>query len=402
MDVRAPQVQSTHRRSLRPHLIVVGAVLVVAIALSGVSLIADPTSILTLGMAALYGAVGTLLTVRRPANPIGWLFLGVLLVFAAASAADGLGGTAVRAGAALPAGLPLLLIWVETWAYAALFGLYYALTLVFPLGRLPEGRIGRAVRISFIVPIAAVAASAFGPHLAGNFSSDSLGRTLDNPVALLPFVDGMAGLFEVATIGLLIGGIVSLIVRFRRARGIEREQLKWFVASLALTGAAITAVVAVVLAVPRIGTGIWVFAVLGYATIPPAIAVAVLRYRLYEIDRIVSRTVGWAVISAALAAVFVSVVLLMQALLASITASNTIAIAVSTLVVAALFQPLRGRVQARVDRRFNRGRYDAEQTMTGLLRHVRDEVDLGQLQVAISATVSETLQPASLALWLRE
>ncbi|HLO36071.1 MAG TPA: hypothetical protein VK194_08310, partial [Candidatus Deferrimicrobium sp.] len=176
---------------------------------------------------------------------------------------------------------------------------------------------------------------------------------------------------------------------------------KWFVASLALTGALVTAVVAVVVAIPRVGTGIWVFAVLGYATIPPAVGIAVLRYRLYEIDRIVSRTVGWAVVSATLAAVFVSVILVLQALLASVTSSNTIAVAASTLAVAALFQPLRHRVQGRVDRRFNRARYDAERIVMEFVSRLRDEVELGQLQVEISTAVSQTVQPASLAVWLR-
>ena len=168
---------------------------------------------------------------------------------------------------------------------------------------------GQVVRVSLVVPLAAVVAGGFGPHLAGNFSSVYLGRSLDNPVGLLPFPDGLDGLFEIATIGLLVGGVVSMVVRFRRARGIEREQLKWLVASLALTGVLIVATVAVVVTLPRIGLGIWIFALIGYATIPPAVGVAVLRYRLYEIDRIVSRTVGWAVVSAALATVFVSVIL---------------------------------------------------------------------------------------------
>ncbi len=387
--------------TVRPERIAVGVIVVVGFALSGASLITDPSSAITLAMAVLYGAVGALLAIRRPRNPIGWIFLAILLVFASATAADGLGGTAVRSGAPLPGGLPLALIWVETWAYAALFGLYYALTLVFPSGRLPSGRIGRVVRVSLVVPLAAVVAGGFGPHLAGNFSSVYLGRSLDNPVGLLPFPDGLDGSFEVATIGLLVGGVVSMIVRFRRTRGIEREQLKWLVASLAITGVLMVATVTVVVTVPRIGTGIWIFALIGYATIPPAVGIAVQRYRLYEIDRIVSRTVSWSVVSAVLAAVFVSVILVTQALLASVTASNTLAVAASTLVVAALFQPIRRRVQTRVDRRFNRARYDAERTVAAFVSRLRDEVELGQLQADISATVARAVEPAELSVWLR-
>ena len=292
-------------RAVQPQWAIVGVVLSVAGLLSAASIANDPSSVLTLAVAALYGAIGALLAARRPRNPIGWLFLGVLLVFSVSSAADGLGGTAVRAGGPLPGGLPLVLIWAETWAYAALFGIYYVLTVVFPSGRLPGGRAGWFVRISFLIPLAAVVTGAFGPHLAGNFNSDYLGRTLDNPAAALPVPDGIPALLQIVTIGLLVGGIVSLIVRLGRARGIEREQLKWFVASLALTAVLVVATVAVVATSPRVGTEVWILAVLGFATIPPAVGVAVLRYRLYEIDRIVSRTVGWAVVTVVLATVFV-------------------------------------------------------------------------------------------------
>jgi hypothetical protein len=387
----------------RPERIAVGVIVVVAVALSGASLVAAPTSAITLALVAPYGLVGVLLAIRRPSNPIGWIFLAILLVFASSLAAEGLGGAAVKGRSApLPGGLPLALIWVETWAYAAMFGLYYALTVVFPSGRLPAGRVGRAVRASFVVPVGAIIAGGFGPHLAGNFSSVYLGRTLDNPVGLLPFPDGLDGLLEIATIGLLVGGVVSMIVRFRRAHGIEREQLKWLVASLALTAVLIVATVSVLVAVPRVGTAIWIFALLGFATIPPAVGIAVLRYRLYEIDRIVSRTVGWAVVSAVLLAVFVSVILVTQALLASITTSNTLAVAASTLVVAALFQPIRRRVQTRVDRRFNRARYDADGTVAAFVSRLREQVDLDQLRDEMNGTVAQTVQPTSLGVWLRE
>jgi hypothetical protein len=381
--------------------IAVGVMLTVAVGLAVPTLIADPSQAIILGMDALYGVVGALLALRRPRNPIGWIFLGILLVFSISSAASAVGGAAVQAGGRLPDGLPLVLIWFEGFVFQALFGLYYGLTLVFPSGRLPGGRIGRAVRFSLLVPIAGVVVSAFGPHLAGLYAPDTLGRTLDNPVALLPFPDGLDHLLEMATVSLLVCGVVAMIVRFRRARGIEREQLKWLVASLALTGVLVVAAVAVVVAVPRVGAGIWGLAVIGYATIPPAVGVAVLRYRLYEIDRIVSRTIGWAAVSAVLVAVFAAMILAAQAALAPVITSNTLAVAVSTLVVAALFQPLRRWIQARVDRRFNRARYDADITVAAFAGRLRDEVDLTQLATEVVATADRSVQPASIALWLR-
>ncbi len=382
-------------RSIRPEWAIVGIILSVAGLLSAASIANDPSSLLTLTVAALYGAIGALLAARMPRNPIGWLFLGLLLVFSVSSAADGLGGTAVRAGGELPGGLPLVLIWAETWAFSALFGIYYVLTVVFPSGHLPGGRSGWIVRISFLVPVAAVVTGAFGPHLGGNFSSGYLGRTLDNPAAVLPVPDGIQALLQLVTIGLIVSGIARLVVRLGRARGIEREQLKWFVASLALTGVLVVATVVVVFASARVGTEVWSLAVVGFATIPPAVGVAVLRYRLYEIDRIVSRTVGWAVVTAVLALVFVSVILISQSLLVSVTSSDAVAVAISTLVAATIAQPLRRWVQLRVDRRFNRARYDAEGTVAGFGTMLRNEVELGQLRVEIGAAVADSVQPAS-------
>src|SRR4051794_31737805 len=157
VDTQEPAT-GTIRDAVGPRRIAAGTVLGVAAALSAASFVAAPASAITLAVAWLYGAVGGLLAIRRPRNPIGWLFLGILLVFTSTLAADAFGGTAVKNGAPLPDGLPLGLIWVETWAYAAMFGLYYALTLVFPSGRLPAGRVRRFATISLVVPIAAVVA----------------------------------------------------------------------------------------------------------------------------------------------------------------------------------------------------------------------------------------------------
>jgi hypothetical protein len=152
----------------------------------------------------------------------------------------------------------------------------------------------------------------------------------------------------------------------------------------------------------RPGTGPWTIAASSFALIPLAIGVAVLRYRLYEIDRIISRTIGWAVVTTIVAGLFIALVLAFQALLAPLTGSNTIAVAGSTLLVAALFQPLRRRVQRLVDRRFNRTRYDAERTVAAFAARLRDEVDLESLRGEILTAVAQTVQPTSVSLWLRD
>ena len=146
---------------------------------------------------------------------------------------------------------------------------------------------------------------------------------------------------------------------------------------------------------------VWIPAEIAFVLPPIAIGVAILRYRLYDIDRVISRTIGWVIVSAVLATVFVLVILLVQAVLAEVTPSNTFSVAASTLVVAALFQPLRRSVQKRVDRRFNRARYDAERTLTAFAERLRDEVDLDQLRTEILSTVSQVVEPTTVSIWLR-
>ncbi len=401
--VRVPGAMDVARPPARSARLIVWFVLALAVVAAFASIHSDSSSLVVLVMAALNGAVGTVLALRRPRNPIGWIFLAVLLVFTIQPAADALGGSAVQRGAALPSGLPLALIWVETWAFQLLFGLYYGLTLVFPSGRLPGGRIGRVVRVSLLVPVAGVIVSAFGPHLAGIYAADTntLGRSLDNPFALLPFPDGLDHLFQIVTVGLLIAGIVSIIIRLGRARGIEREQMKWFVAALSLTGALVFGVTAVVVTVPQHGLDIWLLAVLGYAAIPPAVGVAVLRYRLFEIDRIISRTMGYAIVTVILGAIFAGAVLGLQALLRPITAESQAAVAVSTLLVVALFGPIRHGVQGIVDRRFDRSRYDAARVVDGFGARLRDRLELHAVSVELAATAHAALRPASVSVWVR-
>ena len=145
----------------------------------------------------------------------------------------------------------------------------------------------------------------------------------------------------------------------------------------------------------------WLVGLFGFGLLPVAIGVAVLRYRLYEIDRLISRTIAYATVTGVLVVVFGGVILLSQAILDPVTGGNTIAVAASTLAVAALFQPLRRKVQVRVDRRFNRARYDAERTVAAFAGRLRSEVDLGQLKAEIALTVATSVQPTSVSLWLR-
>jgi hypothetical protein len=197
-------------------------------------------------------------------------------------------------------------------------------------------------------------------------------------------------------------GLVSLLARFRRSSGLERLQYRWLAWAVLLVAVA-NLVWATITSVLRLDVALLaaVIVALSYPAIPIAVVVAVLRYRLYDIDRLVSRTLGWALATTAIVAVFVGAVLALQAALSGITQSGTLAVAVSTLLAFALFQPIRRRVQALVDRRFDRPRLEAERIIAGHGERLRHETDLERIEVGVLDTVSETLRPTSAGVWIR-
>jgi hypothetical protein len=235
-------------------------------------------------------------------------------------------------------------------------------------------------------------------------------RFVDNPLGWTAASDQIATLTYVG-FGLLSAAVVlsaaSMVVRFRRSHGVEREQLKWFAsaavfAALVLAGPG-TLFNATATGSPAESSGkaselLTIVAILG---MPLAAGVAILRYRLYEIDRIVSRTISYAVVLGILGVLFVAVIVGLQAVLASVTSGQTVPVAASTLAVFALFQPLLRRVRRAVDRRFDRARYDAELTAAAFSERLRDEVDLGTVTADLSRTARAALSPAALGIWIR-
>ena len=353
-----------------------------------------------------YTAVGTVLVIRRPGMSIGWLLLAIGWLLAVQSASV---GATVEQFSAGTVPWPLLVL---SWAAGGLGGfggflLLACLAMVFPSGRLPDDRWGRGARIILAAVTVFVVLAAVGPTINVNLIDAPNGAIVRNPFAVAPdawiwqALNPTVGFLFL--VGLMFGGAVSLVIRHRRASGVERQQLAWVVAAFAFIGVAVLGGLVVGGLVPEASDSgiVWVPAIVAFATVPISVGIAVLRYRLYEIDRIVSRTIGWAMVSAILVALFVALVLVTGAALASVTSANSLAVAVSTLVVAAVFQPLRRRVQARVDHRFNRARYDAERTVAVFSGRLRDEVDLDQLSAEITGTVARTVQPASVLLWLR-
>jgi hypothetical protein len=206
------------------------------------------------------------------------------------------------------------------------------------------------------------------------------------------------------TLAVAVAGGISLVVRFRRARGVERQQIKWF----AFSGVVFCAVFAAGLflwSLPESAGTMWIWPVLflaGASTIPLAVGIAILRYRLYDIDLLINRTLVYGLLTVLLAAVYVGCVVLLQGVLRTLTGQESqLAVVVSTLAIAALFNPLRRRIQALVDRRFYRRKYDARKTLEAFSSKLRDETDLEALNNELVGVVRETMQPAHVGLWLR-
>jgi hypothetical protein len=229
-----------------------------------------------------------------------------------------------------------------------------------------------------------------------------------NPLALLPDlliwqVVGPNVTTFLPIILLLAVAAGSLVVRARSAVGIERQQLRWFTSSVEAVVVAVIGGLLVSALLPALGTSglVWIPAIVAFPLVPIAIGTAVLRYRLFEIDRIISRTIGYAIVTLTLVVVFAGAVVGLQAVLEPLLGGNTVAVAASTLIVAALFQPLRGRIQRAVDRRFDRARYDGERTVAAFAARLRDQVDLQSLEGELGEVVRRTIAPTTLGLWIQ-
>lgn len=328
--------------------------------------------------------VGTLVAARRPGNPVGWMVLAIFLFAAAPTSGYLILDYRMHHGT-LPLGWVAVIL-NEAWPVFLV--LLTTLLWLFPDGRLPPGRWHGAARVLVGVgvlvalaasarAVAAVAGHEIRISAAGNLTTHESGLWTV-PIALA--ISGAVG-----------GSLAWLIVqvpRYRRSTGERRQQLKWL-----YTGAIVFA--ASVFFPGQVGSDL--IGPLGAAALPVCIGVAVLRYRLFEIDRIISRVVSYLIITAVLAGVFAGMTLLAGDVL---PLKQPVAVAAATLVAAALFNPLRKRVQHRVDRRFNRARYDAEAVVAAFTSRLRQSVDLETVQDDFVGTVSQAFQPAHISLWL--
>ena len=350
-----------------------------------------------------YAILGALLVARRRRHIIGWLLLLIAFGFVGVTTDPQPNLAELRAGVEPLA--TFLWIWIGAWTPYVTFGGFVALTALFPSGQAPEGR-WRAASIALLTgSLALVVLTATGPTIGYNPDSGVATIVVENRLAILPDL-GVWRLipidaFILPMVAFLAVGVASMLVRYRRSRGVERLQLRWLVASLTFVVLAIVGGLVLGTVFTAIGGGAWIFTMIAFPTVPIAIYVAVTRYRLYEIDRIVSRTIGWIVVTALLATVFAIAIIGLQAVLAPITENNTLAVAASTLLAASLFQPLRARVQRAVDRRFNRSRVDAQRVTDAFGTHVRDNVDLAALTQRLLAAVDGTVQPSGIGIWIR-
>ncbi len=379
------------------------AVLIVGLALA----VADPFTVVSY---LAYVTVGGMVVIRRPRTSIGWLLIAIAFGFIGTSARPDFDIAALKAGTA---GIrDTLIAWLAGWSGSADYLLFFALIVVFPSGRLPDRpwRVPTQVALACGAALAVLTASA--PTISFNPGGSLDSIEIPNRLAVLPGLPFWSALeslvpspdfFILPFIVLLLVGATSILVRYRRSSGILRLQLRWLVAAVTFMVAAVLFGLTSLLVFPdTLGTVAWWPAVVAYPTIPIAIGVAVLRYRLFEIDRIISRTIAYAGVTGVMAATFAGSILAFQALLSPFTQKQTIAVAASTLAVYAISQPALRRIRRAVDRRFDRARYDAERTAASFSGRLRDEVDLATITSDLTATTSGALAPTSFGIWLHQ
>ncbi|HYJ71021.1 MAG TPA: hypothetical protein VE265_00940 [Actinomycetota bacterium] len=352
---------------------------------------------LAAGLYLGFAVLGLVLSLRRPGNPIGWLLAASGLVWSLNVPGEAWVSNLAATGRPLPRLAQVHAAVLEPlWAPAIALGVTLPLLLL-PNGRLRSPRWRWAVAASVAGGVLSMA-SALGPGqlvstpIANPLALDGLGGVVAGAVA------GLGGLLHAAS---LAAALVCMVLRFRSSRGVERQQLRWVAAGAAVAVIGLLAVVALLALEETSGfaPGAWLVALaLALPSLPVAIGVAVLRYRLWDLDRLVSRTVTYAVVTALLVLPYLAIVAAIPRLAEG---SGSLAVAAATLAAAALFQPLRRRVQDLVDRRFNRRRYDAARTLDGFAARLRDQVDLDALEGELLAVVDQTMQPARSTLWLR-
>jgi hypothetical protein len=357
----------------------------------------------------VFPLVGGLIASRRPRNAIGWILLaeGLLWTFLGMTDYYGLYGVARPGSVPFPVGVAAVnsFMWVPA---VGLLGTY--VFLLFPDGRLPSRRWRPLAWLSGTVIVLVSILVGITPAPLQNLGG------IRNPFALVgyPWVETVAYIVLPLLPLCMLASVISLVMRYRRSRGEERQQIKWMAFAASFVGLLYLIAMIFAFIFPsgawfQAGSPLWLD-LLGYAAlssftlVPIAVGFAVLRYRLYEIDLIINRTLVYGSLTAMLLVVYFGSVTVTQALFHTFTGQEKLpqlAIVASTLVIAALFNPLRGRIQSFIDRRFYRSKYDATKTLEEFGARLRDETDLDSLSEDLVGVVRETVRPAQVSLWLR-
>jgi len=348
--------------------------------------------------AVSFSVVGALIASHRPENPIGWIFLAEGFCYGLLSAGD---EYAIYALLTNPGALPLgaEASWLGQWIWAPGLGLSLVfLPLLFPDGHPPSHRwrpVGWLGGLSIGLTVVSSTILLWPERGPALLTGD------ENPSHVVNVLVGFIALPLMLLAGL--GAVISLFVRFRRTRGHERQQIKWFASAAALTLVCISVFGQSTLrGLPGVIVALSFLLVI--PSIPIATGIAILRYRLYDIDLIINRTLVYGSLSASLALVYFGGVATTQAIFRALTGQEQqpqLAVVVSTLAIAALFMPLRRRIQSFIDSRFYRRQYDARKTLEAFSAKLKDETDLDALSGDLVGVVRETMQPAHVSLWLR-
>ena len=354
-----------------------------------------------------FAVVGALLVIRRPTNSIGWILSAVGLIVSTIFGAGTGYATYVMSTRDQPDALAILGAWAANclWFVMLALALIY-LPLLFPDGRLLSRRWLSVAVLGGIGTLGFVISGALVDTIPVN---EVPGRGIANPIGIeglgkledLPIFSAVEGLFLLAA----LGAVASVVVRFRRSRGVERQQMKWFayVIVVLIGGSVLTGGLSDLTGVGWLGKFSFVLSMMGLMFLPIAVGIAILRYRLYEIDLIINRTLVYGPLSATLALVYFGGVATTQLVFRTLTGQQhqpQLAIVASTLVIAALFNPLRRRIQSFIDRRFYRRKYDGRRTLEAFTAKLREETDLDALNDELVGVVRETIQPAHVSLWL--
>src|SRR5215204_2489384 len=358
------------------------------------------TALLNVGLGA-FAVVGALLVVRRSANPIGWIMLSVCLP-------GGYYATYVMLTRGQPDALAVFGAWIFNCFWFLLLALTFVyLPLLFPDGRLLSRRWLPVAVVAGIPPMIVVLRRALVDTIPVN---EAPGHKIDNPVG----IEGLGGVENLPVNGVLnaiffvgfAGVVASVVVRFRRSRGVERQQMKWFSSAIVvlLGGSLIFNAASGLTGMRWLEDVGFVFSMVGLASLPATVGIAILRYRLYGIDFIINRALVYGPLTAMLVVLYFGGIVLLQRVFGILTDAgekSTLTVVASTLLIAALFNPLRRRVQGFVDRCFYRRKYDAAKILAAFNARLREETDLGILREDLTGVVKDTMQPVHVSLWLR-